>query len=68
MRRRPGATTQRGDDAHDTGVLDLTDVGGAEHIDKLAQKYLGGPYPWFGGRDQVRVIMTIGAEKISSQG
>jgi PPOX class probable F420-dependent enzyme len=49
-------------------VLDLTEVGGAEHIEKLAQKYLGGPYPWFGGRDQVRVIMTIGAEKISSQG
>jgi PPOX class probable F420-dependent enzyme len=49
-------------------VLDVTEHGGAEHIDQLAQKYLGRPYPWFGGRDQVRVIMTIEAEKISSMG
>lgn len=49
-------------------VLEVTEKGGAEHIDKLAHKYLGGPYPWFGGRDQVRVIMTIEAEKVSSTG
>jgi PPOX class probable F420-dependent enzyme len=49
-------------------VLSLTETGGTEHIEQLAQKYLGGPYPWYGGRDQVRVIMTIGAEKVSSMG
>jgi PPOX class probable F420-dependent enzyme len=47
-------------------VLDLTEHGAAEHIDQLAQKYLGRPYPWFGGRDQIRVIMKIEAEKIIS--
>lgn len=49
-------------------VLDLTEHGAAEHIDRLSQKYLGRPYPWFGGRDQTRVIMTIGADKITSTG
>jgi general stress protein 26 len=49
-------------------VVEVTEQGGAEHIDKLAHKYLGGPYPWFGGRDQVRVIMTIEAEKVSAMG
>ena len=49
-------------------VLDLTEHGAVEHIDRLSQKYLGRPYPWFGGRDQTRVIMTIEAEKISSPG
>ncbi len=28
-------------------------------------KYTGEPYPWYGGRDQVRVILTIEAHKIS---
>ena len=49
-------------------VVDITPEGGAEHIEKLAQKYLGGPYPWYGGRDQVRVIIAIEAEKISGMG
>ena len=49
-------------------VVDVTAEGGAEHIEKLSQKYLGGPYPWFGGRDQVRVIITIEPEKISGMG
>ncbi|MFE9686605.1 PPOX class F420-dependent oxidoreductase [Streptomyces sp. NPDC006285] len=30
-----------------------------EHIDKLARKYLGRPYPQFGGRPQERVLLTI---------
>lgn len=47
-------------------VLDVTTDGAAEHIEKLAQRYLGGPYPWYGGRDQVRVLITIEADKISS--
>lgn len=49
-------------------VVDVTTDGGTEHIEKLSQKYLGTPYPWFGGRDQVRVIITIEAEKISGVG
>ena len=49
-------------------VVDVTAEGGAEHIEKLSQKYLGGPYPWFGGRDQVRVIISIEPEKISGMG
>jgi PPOX class probable F420-dependent enzyme len=51
-------------------VVDVTAEGGAEHIEKLAQKYLGGSYPWSrgGGRDQVRLILTISAEKIHGLG
>jgi PPOX class probable F420-dependent enzyme len=45
-------------------VTDSTTEGGAEHIEALSQKYTGGPYPWYGGRDQVRVILTISAEHI----
>jgi PPOX class probable F420-dependent enzyme len=46
-------------------VVDVTTEGGAEHIEHLAQKYTGKPYPWYGGRDQVRVILTIEARKIT---
>jgi PPOX class probable F420-dependent enzyme len=49
-------------------VVDVTTKGGAEHIEALAQRYLGGPYPWYGGRDQVRVILTITADKIHGMG
>lgn len=45
-------------------VIDVTSKNGAEHIDELAHRYLGRPYPWFGGRDQVRVIMTIAVDKV----
>ena len=45
-------------------VIDTTTEGGAEHIEALSQKYLGQSYPWFGGRDQVRVIVTIEADAI----
>jgi PPOX class probable F420-dependent enzyme len=45
-------------------VLDVTTDGAVDHIEKLSQRYLGGPYPWFGGRDQVRVLLTIEAEKL----
>lgn len=51
-------------------VVDIAVEGGAEHIEALAQKYLGGPYPWerSGGREQVRLIFTIRAEKIHGLG
>lgn len=46
-------------------VLSVTTEGAVEHIEMLAQKYLGKPYPWYGGRGQVRVIITIAPEKIN---
>ena len=49
-------------------VVRITTEGGAEHIETLAQRYLGGPYPWYGGRDQVRVMLTISADKIHEMG
>jgi PPOX class probable F420-dependent enzyme len=49
-------------------VLNVTADGAAAHIEKLAQRYLGGPYPWYGGRDQTRLLMTIEARKISGTG
>jgi hypothetical protein len=30
----------------------------------LSRKYHGTPYPWYGGREQVRVILAIEAERI----
>jgi PPOX class probable F420-dependent enzyme len=45
-------------------VTAITTDGGVEHIEALSQRYSGGPYPWYGGRDQVRVILTIEADKI----
>jgi PPOX class probable F420-dependent enzyme len=44
-------------------VVSITPDGAAQHIEQLAQKYLGGPYPSFGGRDQQRLLVTIAAEK-----
>jgi hypothetical protein len=44
----------------------MTTDGASEHIEALAQKYLGGPYPWFGGRDQQRVVLTVEADTVHS--
>ena len=49
-------------------VLSVISAGAAEHIEQLAQRYLGTPYPWYGGRDQRRLILTIEAHKIHSMG
>ncbi len=49
-------------------VVETTTEGAVDHVEKLAQKYLGGPYPWYGGRDQVRVIFVIEPEHISAMG
>jgi PPOX class probable F420-dependent enzyme len=49
-------------------VVAVTTDGAVEHIELLAQKYLGKPYPWFGGRDQVRVIIVIAPEHVSRMG
>ena len=49
-------------------VLDVTSDGAAEHIEKLAWRYLGKPYPRFGGDNQQRLLMTIEPHKITSSG
>ena len=49
-------------------VVETTTDGAREHIDELSRKYLGRDYPWFGGRDQVRVIVRIRPDRISGQG
>lgn len=49
-------------------VLEITTDGAAEHIEALARRYLGTPYPWYGGRDQVRVIFVIEPQAISGIG
>jgi PPOX class probable F420-dependent enzyme len=49
-------------------VISITTEGGVESIEALSQKYTGQPYPWYGGRAQERVILTITATKVSGQG
>jgi PPOX class probable F420-dependent enzyme len=49
-------------------VVKTTTEGGVEHIEALSQRYTGRPYQWWGGRDQVRVILTIAADKIHDMG
>lgn len=49
-------------------VVATTTDGAAEHIEMLSQKYTGGPYAWYGGRDQVRVLLTITADRIHAMG
>lgn len=46
-------------------VREVTTEGAADHIEKLSHRYTGGPYPWYGGRDQGRVVFVIEAESIS---
>jgi len=47
-------------------VTNITTEGGAEHIEALSLRYTGEPYPWYGGHEQVRVMLTIAAERIHS--
>ncbi|MCU1481920.1 MAG: pyridoxamine 5-phosphate oxidase [Subtercola sp.] len=47
-------------------VIETRTEGAAEHINELAHKYLGTDYPWYGGRDQTRVMLIISPEKVSS--
>lgn len=49
-------------------VVSATEDGGTEGIEALSQKYTGKPYQWYGGRDQVRVVLTIAADKIHRMG
>jgi PPOX class probable F420-dependent enzyme len=49
-------------------VVGITTEGAADHIEVLSQRYLGTPYPRWGGGDQVRVMLTIRADKIHGMG
>ena len=49
-------------------VVTITTAGAAEHIEALAQRYLGAPYPWYGGHDQVRVLLAISSDKVRRMG
>lgn len=49
-------------------VVDITGEGAREHIETLAQRYLGTPYPWYGGRDQIRLILKVEPHKVHSVG
>ncbi|PYP88108.1 MAG: PPOX class F420-dependent oxidoreductase [Blastocatellia bacterium AA13] len=49
-------------------VVDITEEGGDEHIDKMAQKYLGKDrYPWR-RPDEVRVLYKIRPDHTTSMG
>jgi len=48
-------------------VHEITTDGAREHIDEVSQKYLGKPYPSFGGAaTQQRVMLRITPRKVSS--
>lgn len=47
-------------------VVDSTTEGAAEHIEELSRRYLGTPYPWYGGRDQVRILLWIAPDHVSA--
>ena len=49
-------------------VVKVTTDGAVDHIERLSQKYTGAPYRWWGGRNQVRVIIVIEPEKVTSMG
>lgn len=49
-------------------VVEITAEGGVEHIEMLSQRYTGAPYPWYGGRDQVRLIVKIRPDRVGRMG
>jgi PPOX class probable F420-dependent enzyme len=49
-------------------VVDITEKGAADHIDKLSQKYLGQPKYPYGQPGEVRVKYTVEPEQIHTMG
>jgi len=47
-------------------VVRETTEGAAEHIDLISERYTGRPYPWYGGRDQVRLMLYIRVDKVGA--
>ncbi len=45
-------------------VVAMTTEGAREHIDELSQKYIGRPYPGFGGGAQQRVLLTVKVDRV----
>ena len=45
-------------------VVEATTEGAEDSIEELSRKYTGGPYPWYGGREQQRVLLTIAVDRI----
>ncbi|MCX2951598.1 PPOX class F420-dependent oxidoreductase [Lentzea sp. NEAU-D7] len=45
-------------------VVAMTTEGAREHIDELSQKYIGRPYPGFGGGPQQRVVLTVEVDRV----
>ena len=48
-------------------VVDITAERGWEHIELLSQRYTGGPYQNYGGRNGGRVLVRIAVERIVQQ-
>ena len=49
-------------------VVDITETGADDHINKLSKKYLGNPVYPFRQPGEVRVIYKIDPEKVNSMG
>ena len=49
-------------------VVAASTDGAREHIDELSLKYIGRPYPGFGGADQQRVLLTVRVDKVHTPG
>ncbi|WP_305788296.1 PPOX class F420-dependent oxidoreductase [Symbioplanes lichenis] len=45
-------------------VVAATTEGARENIDELSHKYLGRPYPGFGGGQEQRVLLTVKVDKV----
>jgi PPOX class probable F420-dependent enzyme len=49
-------------------VVSIETHGAAEHIDELARRYTGREYQWYGGREQVRLLVRIAVDRIHRMG
>jgi PPOX class probable F420-dependent enzyme len=49
-------------------AIATTTEGGRQSIDEISGKYLGRPYPNFGGGPETRMIITIEADSVRSMG
>jgi PPOX class probable F420-dependent enzyme len=45
-------------------VVAITEEGGWEHIETLSQRYTGGPYRNYGGRQSTRLVVTIAVDRV----
>ncbi|WP_436535193.1 PPOX class F420-dependent oxidoreductase [Actinoplanes sp. HUAS TT8] len=45
-------------------VISMDTDGARESIDRISQKYTGGPYQNYGGREQTRVLLTIRVDRV----